>query len=106
MTKHNTTFLGKLIDRKLGLPENFDECSYEDAIRLCRFAIRACPNQPFLYFYLAGFYSRINEINKSLFYYEQALKRGFKDWEQIYGDESFESARNTQKFNMITSKYV
>ena len=105
MAKYSPSSIGKVIDKKLGLPEMTEEYSYEDAIRLARFAIRVHPNEPFLYFYLACFYSAGNQINKSLFYYEQALKRGFKNWEQICSDKSFENARNSPKFKLITSRY-
>jgi len=94
-----------LLDKKLDLPGKVERYTYEDATRLILFAIRLRPHEPFLYFYVATFYSALNKISKSLFYYEEALKRGFQDWEQIYSDVSFENARNTEKFKAITSKY-
>lgn len=96
----------KLLNRSLNLPANSKDYSYNDAIRLTRFAIRAYPHEPFLYFYLATFYSAMNKVNKSLFYFEEALKRGFSDWPRIHSDPAFSNARNTPGFKQIASSYL
>lgn len=95
----------KLLNEHLHLPEDVSEYSADDAIRLLRFTIRVNPHEPFLYFYLATFYSAINSIRKSLFYYEEALKRGYSDWEKIFSDPSFQRARQTERFKAITARY-
>lgn len=105
--KHvNKIYLEKLLNRTLCLPARAEDCTYEDAIRLTRFAIRAHPHEPFLYFYLATFYSVVNELDKSLFYFEQALKRGFSDWPRIYADPSFANTRDSPGFVSIVSAYT
>lgn len=99
-------YLEKLLNRTLSLPARAQDSTYEEAIRLTRFAIRACPHEPFLYFYLATFHSAINEVGKSLFYFEEALKRGFCDWPLIHSDPSFANTRDTPGFVSIVSTYT
>ena len=106
MTSAVTTHLENLLNSKLSLPVDTKHYSYDDAIRLARFAIRAHPHQPFLYFYLATFYSAINKLDKSLFYFEEALKRGYSDWPRIHSDPSFANARKTAGFVQIASTYA
>lgn len=96
-----TNLLGTVLD----LPGCVEDYTYEDGITLARFAIRVMPHEPSLYFYLAVFHSALNRVGKSLFYYEQALKRGYCDWYQIENDPSFENSRNTEEFEVITAKY-
>ncbi len=98
--------LEKLLNRRLSLPAEAKDYSYDDAIRLARFAIRAHPREPLLYFYLATFYSAINKLDKSLFYFEEALRRGFSDWSRIHSDPSFSNARKTAGFERIASLYI
>lgn len=96
----------KLLNRSLSLPAHTKDYSYDDAIRLARFAIRANPHEPFLYFYLATFYSAINQLDKSLFNFEEALKRGYCDWPRIHSDPAFSNARTTPGFKHILTNYL
>lgn len=102
---NNPNPLSALLSHHLALPDRVEHYNYEDGIRLIRFAITANPDEPFLYFYLATFYSAAKQIGKSLYYYEEALRRGFNDWHKIVSDPSFENARNTKRFRTITVKY-
>lgn len=105
MKPHHRWIPARLLDKVLDLPEHVEDYDYEDGIRLIRFAISVRPHEPTPYFYLAVFYSAVNRVAKSLFYYEEALKRGYCDWHRIETDPSFENSRKTAKFKIITERY-
>lgn len=91
--------------KAMNRPDAFNNYSYYDAIKFVGFAIKLRPTEPSLYFLMATYYSALSELDKSLFYYEEALKRGYKNWDEIRSDSSFARARQTEKFSRITSKY-
>lgn len=85
----------KLLNSLLMLPERNKDYTYEDAIRLTRFALYVNPDAAVLHFNLASFYSAVNNIEDSLYYLEGALKKGFCDWEKLTQDESLGNTRRT-----------
>jgi tetratricopeptide (TPR) repeat protein len=79
--------------------------SYEEAIRITHQALDVAPNDPALHFNLACFYSIIRHYQDALYYFEQALRKGFNDEEKIRNDEDLRNIRDQKEFAEILSKY-
>ncbi|MCD9019923.1 TPR end-of-group domain-containing protein [Parachryseolinea silvisoli] len=79
--------------------------SYEEAIRITHQALDVAPNDPALHFNLACFYSIIRHYQDALYYFEQALRKGFNDEEKIRNDEDLRNIRDQKEFAEILNKY-
>lgn len=81
-----------------------DNC-YEEAIRLTHIALEVSPEDPVLHYNLACFYSLSHKTKESLYYLEEALKKGFKSRSEILTERDLEHVRATREFENIRLKY-
>jgi len=70
------------------------------------YSLIACDrSEPTACYNLACHFSRQNDIEKGLFYFERSLNYGFNDWNMIEFDPDLKLLRNTSKFSSLVSFY-
>ena len=76
---------------------------YEDAVSCFKKTITLQPNAPEAYYYLAGIYARQNKIADALQWLEQAVKKGFNDWELLKTDPNMENIKDSAYYQRLVT---
>jgi tetratricopeptide (TPR) repeat protein len=79
---------------------------YDEAVAIYKYCIEIDPGGKDGYLYNIGCaYSLIGNTTQSLNYLEQALKSGYRDFEWIDNDTTWDNQRETKEFKLIIERY-
>jgi tetratricopeptide (TPR) repeat protein len=80
---------------------------YDKAIELLNKMITLQPHDTEPYYYMAGIYSRQNNINDSIAWLKKAIAKGYNNWDRLKIDRNFDNIRETSFFKaLVTSKSI
>jgi len=80
---------------------------YEKAIELLNKMITLQPDDSEPYYYMAGIYSRQNNINDSITWLKKAIAKGYNNWDRLKIDRNFDNIRETSFFKaLVTPKSI
>jgi superkiller protein 3 len=80
---------------------------YDKAIELLHKMITLQPDDTEPYYYMAGIFSRQNNINDSIAWLKIAIAKGYNNWDRLKIDSNFDNIRETSFFKaLVTSKSI
>jgi tetratricopeptide (TPR) repeat protein len=80
---------------------------YGKAIELLNKMITLQPDDTEPYYYMAGIYSRQNNIDDSIVWLKKAIAKGYNNWDRLKIDSNFDNIRETSFFKaLVTSKSI
>lgn len=79
--------------------------AYEQALVQLKQIVAHAPGNPEGYYMAAAINARQLRRTEALFWLEEALKRGYRDWPAIMADTNLESIKNTAAFTELKNKY-
>ncbi len=80
---------------------------YDKAIELLNKMIMLQPDDTEPYYYMAGIYSRQNNISDSIVWLKKAIAKGYNNWDRLKIDRNFDNIRETSFFKaLVKSKPI
>jgi tetratricopeptide (TPR) repeat protein len=74
------------------------------ALQLLQKGIDVAPDNPYFYYEIAAFYGAAGEVKQAVAWLDIAIKKGYRDRQQIQSDPRLESIRSTQYFQNFKIK--
>ena len=74
---------------------------YDKAISLLDIIIKSQADNIDAHYYTAAIYSKKNDIEKSIYWLKEAVKKGFKNWELLKTDSNFKNIRETEYYKSL-----
>jgi spermidine synthase len=78
---------------------------YGKSIEYFKKMIEIQPFQPSIYYNIACLYSKQNRIEDSIGWLNNAIQKGYNDWNRISTDQDLSNIRNTKQFFQLKEKY-
>jgi tetratricopeptide (TPR) repeat protein len=80
---------------------------YDEAIELLNKMITLQPDDTEPYYYMAGIFSKQNNINASIAWLKIAIAKGYNNWDRLKIDSNFDNIRETSFFKaLVASKSI
>jgi len=79
--------------------------NYPTSISLFKRIIEVQPMSTAAFYNIACTYAIQQKSEEALFYFEEALKKGFDNWDHIMSDTDMENIRGTERFRRLKKKY-
>ncbi|MEL6484708.1 MAG: alpha/beta hydrolase, partial [Bacteroidota bacterium] len=100
------SYLNALIDDSIALEKINDTVDEEALVFLLMLKTITQPDNFDNYLKVVSLSAKNEDYGTSLFYLEEALKKGFKDKEKLYAIENTALFRITPEFNSLVKKYL